>query len=440
MKPFAFSYQKTFLISEDELHAIVQQLSPEIERIKEARHDRYKTVYASINLPADSDMHKEVIELAQKKRMLKPTALVVIGIGGSNLGAMAIHEALFGRFYNEQQPDIKVYWADTVDSDYILDIILLLEQELEAGKEILLNVVSKSGTTTETIANFEILLDLLKRNRPHTYHDFVVVTTDEGSPLWKRAEIERFDRLAVPHRVGGRYSVLSAAGLFPLALVGVDITQLVAGAEKMVDNCCTDDIVKNTAALSAALSYSYYQKNISIHDMFLFSNDLQSLGMWYRQLLAESIGKEHDIEGRVVHIGITPTVSIGSTDCHSMVELHLGGANDTFTTFVSIEKNKSNIPVPCLEKSEQLVAHIDCKPLSSIMNAILQGVQQAYEEKKRPFVSISIPEKSAWHIGQFMQMNMVAVMYLGYLLQVNPFDQPAVELYKLKTRKNLAHE
>ncbi len=440
MKLFGFSYQNTSRISDDELQTIAQQLSPEIGRIKQARLDGYKTVYASIHLPADSDMYKKIIELAQSKRMLKPAALVVIGIGGSNLGTIAIHEALFGRFYNEQQPEIKVYWADTVDSDYILDIILLLEQELAAGKEILLNVVSKSGTTTETIANFEIFLDLLKRNRPHTYHDFVVITTDEGSPLWKRAESEHFDRLEIPQRVGGRYSVFSAVGLFPLSLLGVDIKALAEGAKKMVDNCCNYDIVKNPAALSAALLYACYHKNISIHDMFLFSNDLQSLGMWYRQLLAESIGKENNIGGRVVHIGITPTVSIGSTDCHSMVELHLGGPNNTFTTFVSIEKNKSNIPVPCLEKSEQLIAHIECKPLSSIMNAILQGVQQAYEEKKRPFVSISIPEKSALHLGQFMQMNMVAVMYLGYLLQVNPFDQPAVELYKLKTRKNLAHE
>jgi len=440
MKSLLFSYEKTCNLSHDNLTDLGKQLEPEIKRLHDALTADYDSVYASTNLPADSALSEHVQQMVEKKKKLKPSALVVIGIGGSNLGAIAVHEALYGTLYNEQKPDIKVYWADTVDSDYILDIALLLEQELQSGREILLNVVSKSGKTTETIANFEVFLDLLRRNRPHDYHKFVVVTTDEGSPLWELAGREQFDRLTVPKKVGGRYSVLSAVGLFPLGLIGVDINLLQAGAHEMVKSCVKNDFFENPAAINAVLLYAHYKAGISIHDMFLFSVDLRSLGMWYRQLLAESIGKEYDNSGKQVNVGITPTISIGSTDLHSLVELHLGGTNNTFTTFVSIEKNKSNIPVPCLEKFEQLVAHIQCKSLSSIMNAILHGVQRAYEKKSRPFNTIIIPEKNTWYIGQFLQMNMTSIIYLGYLLNINPFDQPEVELYKQETRKLLAYE
>ncbi|TET06134.1 hypothetical protein E3J79_02930 [Candidatus Dependentiae bacterium] len=440
MDILSFFYEKTCLIKHDELAIIGKQLESEIKRIQAARDKGYDSIYASINLPFDTALREQVIQMVMKKQKHKPSVLVVIGIGGSNLGTMAVHEALYGAFYNEQKPDTKVYYADTVDSDYILDIALLIEQELQSGREVLLNVISKSGTTAETIANFEIFLDILRRSRPQNYHEFVVVTTDEGSPLWKVAGAEGFDRLLIPKNVGGRYSVFSAVSLFPLKFIGVDIELLNAGAQEMVDKCISNDFFANPAALTAALLYGNYKKGFTIHDMFLFSVDLYLLGMWYRQLLAESIGKEHDRAGKRVTVGITPTVSIGSTDLHSIAQLHLGGPNNRFTTFVSIEKNKSNIPVPCLEKFEQLVAHIQCRPLSSIMNAILQGTKRAYEEKKRPFNTVVIPEKNAWCVGQFLQWNMISIMYLGYLLGINPFDQPEVELYKQETRKILAHE
>jgi len=359
--------------------------------------------------------------------------MVVLGIGGSNLGTIAVQEAIFGRFYNQQKPDVKIYYADTVDSDYILDILLLVEQELQKEHNILLNVVSKSGTTTETIANFEIFLHMLKSYRPVDYNKYVVVTTDEHSPLWKLAESEDFSRLSVPKNVGGRFSVFSAVGLFPLGFIDVDIDQLQAGAQDMVQQCISNDLLCNPAVLLASIIFAQYKNGYTIHDMFLFSNDLRSLGMWYRQLLAESIGKKIDV-------GITPILSLGTRDLHSMAQLRLAGPNNTFTTFVSLAKNKSNVPVPCFDIFEKLVANIQCKPLSEIMSAIFTGVQLAYKKKKCPFISIVLSEKNAYSIGQFLQLQMISIMYLGYLFNVNPFDQPEVELYKSETRKILSHE
>lgn len=438
MKFLSFNYQKTCLLDQENLKKIGQAVFHEVERLRGARN--YDSDYAAINLPGDSAMVGRVQSVIKEKQELRPTMLVVIGIGGSHLGAKAIHEALFGHLYNEQKPEVKLYWADTVDSDYILDILLLVEQELQRGNNILLNVISKSGTTTETVANFEIFLSLLKKARKDMYRDCIVVTTDRGSALWNVAQQERFACLEIPKKVGGRFSVFSPVGLFPLGFLGVDIKELLRGARETVALCVDDDIFKNPAALSAAMAYQHYMNGKSIYDLFLFSVDLKSIGAWYRQLVAESLGKKFNRDGGEVRIGIMPTVSIGSTDLHSMVQLYLGGPRNRFTLFVSAGQNKSELSVPHLKEYEQCVASIQGKSLSSILNAILYGVQEAYSTNELPFYSVEMPKKSALYVGQFLQWKMIEIIYLGYLLDVNPFDQPQVELYKQETRKILAHE
>ncbi len=424
------NYQHSALIDDQKLKQKAQKLEPEIKAIAQAIGTGYQTKYASVNMPNDKKLLEAVQTVINEKKQLEPHALVVIGIGGSHLGAAAIQEALFGRFYNEQLPDIKVYFADTVDTDYIWDIVLLVEQELEAGHNILINVISKSGNTTETLANYEIFFELIKRYKKEDYHNYVVVTTDEGSVLWHLAQQERMSCLSIPSLVGGRYSVFSAVGLFPLGMIGVDIAQLHAGAQSAIASCTDLDIYHNPAALKAALLFAHYEHGIHIHDLFLFSVDLYAVGAWYRQLVAESLGKN----GK----GIMPTVSIGSRDLHSIAQLYLGGPAERFTTFVNVTQNKSNLVVPDYQEFEKLVANIQGLPLSSIMQAIFYGVCAAYHKHNLPFVTITVVEKSAFYIGQLLQMMMFEVIYVGYLLEVNPFDQPEIELYKAETRRVLA--
>lgn len=440
MKHFPFFYEKICLLTSDALQKTGKHLIPEIERIQAARQDQYNTPYAFINLPEDTALRQTARQLAEQKKMFKPTALVVIGIGGSNLGTMAVHEALYGRLYNQYNPDIKVYFADTVDTDYIWDIVLLIEQELEKGNNVIINVISKSGSTTETVANFEIFVELLQRYDPINYRNYIVVTTDEYSPLWHLAQEKQLTCLIIPQHVGGRYSVLSAVGLFPLALLDVDIEVLHAGAQSIMPMALDVDILRNYAAISATILALRYADGFTIHDTFLFSVDLEGLGKWYRQLLAESIGKEYTRDHEQKFVGITPTVSIGSTDLHSVAQLYLGGPYNTFTTFVSVAHNKSKLIVPHMPECEKLVAKIQGKSLPAIMDAILQGVQQAYYQHKRPYVSLVLPEKNAYAIGQFLQFKMMETVYLGWLLEVNPFDQPQVELYKKETKEILARE
>ena len=440
MKFLSFFYEKTSLVSNDTIKQSGDSLAKEIECIKSAQKEQYNTPYAFINLPTDVALRQTVRELAQQKKMFGPTALVVIGIGGSNLGTMAVHEALFGKFYNQYDPAIKVYFADTVDTDYIWDIVLLIEQELEKGNNVIINVISKSGGTTETIANFELFLELLQRYDPVNYRNYIVVTTDENSPLWHLAQEERLTTLIIPHHVGGRYSVLSAVGLFPLALLGVDIDALHAGAQSIMPMAMDANLAHNNAAISAILLAAQNANGFTIHDTFLFSVDLENLGKWYRQLMGESIGKEYTVNHEQKFIGITPTVSVGSIDLHSVGQLYLGGPYDKFTTFVSVAQNKSNIALSHMPEYEKLVAKIQGKSLPSVMDAIIQGVQRAYYKHKRPYVSIVLPEKTAYFVGQFLQFKMMEMVYLAQLLEVNPFDQPQVELYKQETKEILAHE
>ncbi len=436
MSDLRFSYEDC-LIPRKEILKTAVLLKPEIENMIRSREGGYEDERASINLPDDKIVLDETRKIIQRKSILSPQYLVVIGIGGSNLGTMAVQEALQGKLHNQTNEGIKVLWADTVDSDQIGKTSKVIESSLDTGNNVLLNVISKSGETTETIANLEILLSLLEKHL-NDLSEFVVVTSDKDSELWKLALEEKYDILEIPKKVEGRYSVFSPVGLFPLGLLGLDIEHLLDGARHMRDMCIKMDIEENPAAVGAAIHYLQYCRRNNIADLFLFSTDLESMGKWYRQLLAESLGKEHNRKGKRVNVGITPTVSIGSTDLHSVAQLYLGGPYDKFTTFVSVARDDLHISVPVMRQYSKIVQGIQGKRLEEIMDAILEGTKRAYRNDKRPFIQIEIPDKSEYSIGQFLQLKMVETIYLGYLLDVNPFDQPNVESYKEETRKILS--
>jgi glucose-6-phosphate isomerase len=438
MREIEFLYSDS-LISNNELDQLEKRLQSEIEQMNFAVNRGYDDDRASINLPDDKENLEKVKSYIKNKQELNPKYLIVVGIGGSNLGTIAVQETIFGKLYNQTNPKLKVLYADTVDSDQINDIISIVEPVLKDGDNIIVNCISKSGGTTETIANFEVLVDVLKKYKSD-FEKYVVVATDKDSKFWDFAMRKGFDVLEIPKKVGGRYSVFSAVGLFPLGMLGIDIDHLLKGANLMKDKCLNKNLKNNPAALNASLIYQHKLNGITIHDLFLFSSDLESIGKWYRQLMGESIGKEFNKDNKKVLEGITPTVSIGSTDLHSMAQLYLGGPYDKFTTFVRVENNKEVVNIPKNEEYSKLVKGIQGKSLSVVMDAILTGVQRAFKNGKRPFVEIVLPDKSAYTIGQFLQFKEMEMMYLGFLLNVNPFDQPNVELYKIETKKILESE
>lgn len=394
----------------------------------------YQEPRGAINLPLDRKMQVQVKKLVQDVGTVD--LLVVVGIGGSNLGTMAVQQLVQGMLHNELTDQTRVLYLDTVDADKSTQLLQSVEHALHQDKKVVLVIVSKSGTTTETIANAELLIALLAEHTS-TYAHHIVTITDKDSLLDKHAEKHKFHRIHIPKQIGGRYSILSPAGLVPLALAGIDIDELTKGATAMRTQALKP-LKSNPVVHSAAIKYYHALHGQTIQDLFLFGNDFEPLGKWYRQLVAESLGKGCDTEGKSC-IGVTPTYSIGTADMHSIAQLYLGGPFDKLTTFVHVEKNHTNPKLPLLPKYNALVKNIQGKSVQSIMDAIYRGVTHTFKEKKRPFTQIILPDKSPYSIGQFLQFHMMEVMYLARLFNINPFDQPDIEAYKKETRRLLTN-
>lgn len=431
-----FDYADTCLVSPAVLQEISTKLHAYTQEIQQTLNasERYATEYAVLDLPYDLELLGCVEKLADNIKELNPKMVIVVGIGGSNLGTAALYQALYGVYYNELTQDAKLYFADTIDNTMLESLLTLVEQELRRNNTVILILVTKSGTTTETLVNSAFFIELLKKYNPR-YQESVVVITDNGSPLYAVAQQECYHVLTIPKLVGGRYSVFSAVGLFPLALVGVPISDLLAGARVALDAYFNG--TNNDPALSAAIIYTHFKAGKNIHDTFLFSPQLYMLGSWYRQLVGESLGKKYSRDGQIIETGITPTVSIGTTDLHSVAQLYLGGPRDKITSFVEIAYEPGELYVAD-SAIASLVPTLAGKTVSSVKKAIFEGVEQAYVTERRPFVTIRLPECTAYVLGHFMMFKICETLFLGHLLGVNVFDQPAVELYKENTRKILS--
>ncbi len=401
-----------------------------LQRIRES--GEYNEPESSMNLPGDADLLQRVKGLVGQKVTPALKHHIVVGIGGSNLGTKAVYDALLGcREVLEPGRMPRLLFAETTDPEWLVRTVELV-QTLSAPDEVLVTVISKSGGTTETLANFEIIMQALQAKFGEM-NERIVVITDNDSTFMQAAEAKNIATLAIPLPVGGRYSVLSAVGLWPLVSVGIDIEALRRGASTMLDQCLAHE---NIAARSAAVLALQRERGFRINDNFFFHAELESVGKWYRQLMGESVGKERSLQGEVVHAGITPTVSLGSTDLHSVGQLDLGGPKDKLTTFVSSQRSAA-ISVPAERVFPDLVPMVTGRSAADIMTAILQGVKLAYQKAGLPFMEVILDAVDEESIGAYLQFKMLEMMYLGQLLDVNSFDQPNVESYKLETKRIL---
>jgi glucose-6-phosphate isomerase len=416
--------------------AALQELRPYTERLRHIhKSGTYDEAESSLNLAADEALLEQVKEVASQKTSPALRYNIVVGIGGSNLGTKAVYDAIMGaRDAMEATTLPKLLFAETTDPEWLGRATELIDT-LTSPDEMLITLISKSGGTTETIANFEILMAALRgKFSDANVNDRVVAITDEGSRLWEAAGAKGMARLGIPKQVGGRYSVLSAVGLLPLLVADVDIANLRQGARDVLEQCLNGE--QNLAAQSAAVLAAAQQKGFHINDNFFFHPELESAGKWYRQLMGESVGKEQSLSGKTVHAGITPTVSLGSTDLHSVGQLYLGGPKDKFTTFVSTQKSQA-VSVPSERIFPELVPAISGKTAEDIMTAILEGVKVAYQKAGLPYMEVVLESVDEHSLGAYLQFKMLEMMYLGQLLDVNSFDQPNVEAYKVETKKIL---
>lgn len=429
------SWQETARVPDATLTAYQASLASYAKTLKSVwQGGSYNVPEAFINLPFDGVLLKNVNDAASKLRTGSLRFVLVVGIGGSNLGTRALYDALYG-YADALEPDRVPHciFIDTFDATYFEKVSTVL-QTVTSAEEIAVVIVSKSGTTTETVAGAALIYQTLRQKFPDLAARTAVIS-DADSPLQVLAVSEGMTALTIPKPVGGRFSVFSAAGLLPLALLGVDLEAFRQGAAEVVSGAF-DGTDRSGEEVACVLAYAH-DNGYRIHDLFMFAPRLESLGKWYRQLLAESIGKEKLVGGLLARVGLTPTVSIGTTDLHSVAQLTFAGPREKITTFVSVSGSSEGERLHSTSSFISLAPMIAERSVSEMLQATLKGVGQAYATRELPYIMCVFDGVTPHELGAFMQYSMLHVMYLGVLLSVNAFDQPAVDAYKEKTRRLL---
>jgi glucose-6-phosphate isomerase len=407
------------------LRAPVAALTRAMAAERKAGRLRYR------DLPWDQDILDAVNSQVEHFRD-RCDILVVLGIGGSALGNIALQAALNPWTYNlhtdRTRGGPQVFILDNVDPDQVKALVDLVTPRL---KRTIVNVISKSGETAETAAQFILFRDLLQRKLGRRYAENILATTDpRGGTLRALAAAEGYRTLEVPEGVGGRFSVLSAVGLFSAAIAGIDIEALMAGAQDMDKRCRGTELAGNPAALIAAIHYLLGQRGKNISVMMPYSSSLYLLADWYRQLWAESLGKQHGLKRKNVYAGQTPVKALGTTDQHSQVQLYREGPNDKIITFLEVEHFAQKLTIPDSLKDVEALRYLAGQNFQTLINAEKLATEFALRESQRPTLTIRFPRISAETVGQFLYLYETAVSYMGGLLEINPYDQPAVQLGK----------
>ncbi|MCC5786203.1 MAG: glucose-6-phosphate isomerase [Phycisphaerales bacterium] len=363
--------------------------------------------------------------------------LVVLGIGGSALGNIALQSALNTPTYNllddADRPGPRIFVIDNVDPVNFNSVLHAIEG-LGGLEGTLFNVVSKSGETAETAAQFMIVRRLLESRLGDRAREHVVAITDPEKGTMRRICDEAgYETLPVPEGVGGRFSVLSPVGLFSAAMAGIDIEALLTGAAEMDEVCSRPQLTKNPAALLATLLVELgARKGKTNHVMMPYSNQLYLMADWFRQLWAESLGKQFSTGGDEVYAGFTPVKALGATDQHSQVQLYREGPNDKVICFLEVQKFSSDAEIPGGFGVPEL-QYLEDTTMSRLLNAEKRATEYALVESQRPNFTIRFPEINARHIGQFINLWQITTAYAGLMLGIDAFDQPAVELGKKAT-------
>jgi len=359
--------------------------------------------------------------------------LVVLGIGGSALGNIALQTALNPPYHNllpaGRRRGPRLFVMDNVDPVQFGHLLEVLGPTL---RRTLFNVISKSGETAETAAQFLIVRDLLaQRLGTRALPRRILITTDARSGTFREiAEREGYDSLPVPDGVGGRFSVLSAVGLFSAAMCGLNVAQLLAGAAAMSKRAAGVTVRKNPATMLALLLHAFYVRGKRLHVMMPYSFQLKDLADWYRQLWAESLGKSQDLDGQPVVVGPTPIRALGATDQHSQVQLYREGPNDKVFIFLEVERFARGVKVPRGSALPEALAYLQGASLARLLNAEKQATEAALMASARPCLTIRFPQITEHTVGQFIMLWEAATTLMGSLLHINPYDQPAVQLGK----------
>ena len=406
--------------------AELDALMPELGRIRQELTTKSEggldAEFACLNLHSGMPASLEQIE-SMAEQIRRFTDVAVIGIGGSSLGAKAVLQALTAASSGTSTPAL--HFLENTDP-YHLKRLMHYRKAEKVG----VICISKSGGTIETVVQYLILREWLEKSlgkdnaRRHQW----IVTDPEHGWLRDLAALENIPSLPVPPKVGGRYSVMTAVGLLPLATAGIDIRALLAGAAANAARCSSDRLDANPALEIAALFYlldTGKKKRLSI--MMPYADPLQLFGDWYRQLWAESLGKR--IEGRPGKptAGTLPVTALGSVDQHSQLQMYLESPLDKIFTFMAVDTWEHDLSIPVSEENQKSFPYLAGKRLSEIIEAEFLATRQVITDTGHPNMTLRLPALNAHVLGQLIDLYQRITVYTGMLYGINPLDQPAVE-------------
>jgi glucose-6-phosphate isomerase len=369
----------------------------------------------------------DILETAAKIKD-KFEVFVVLGIGGSALGPIAVQQALNHLHYNELSKEQRggcprLYVVDNVDPERMEALFDVIDVEKS-----LFNVITKSGSTSETMAQFLIVHDMLKNRLGEEYRSHLIATTDkEKGNLIKIAGELGLKTYTIPEGVGGRFSELSPVGLLAAAVCGIDIEELLAGAAYMDEICKEEDVYKNPAYMAATLQYLAMKDGKNISVMMPYADSLKYMADWYAQLWAESLGKRYNQNGEEVFAGQTPVKALGVTDQHSQIQLYTEGPFDKVVTFLGVERYRTSMLISRGFEDIPAVSFLGGHTLNELIHAEQAATEYALLKAKRLNRTITLPEVNAFTVGQLLYFMEVETAFAGELMEINAFDQPGVE-------------
>jgi len=416
-------------IARSDLEAHATELKQVHETVATRQRGGLDAEYACLGLHETMPASLVAIE-AEAQRLRHFDDIIVIGIGGSNLGAMAVAQALACGDRKKAGP--RLHYLDNVDPDLIHDLLARLQPKTTA-----VITISKSGGTLETATQYMVVrhwLNAALESSSAREHQWVVTDPKVG---WLRAlaKTEGLRALPVPPRVGGRYSVLSAVGLLPLAASGIDVSELLAGASTNAARCAAGDWRGNPALELAALAYLLDTRKDKRLSIFMpYVNALRLFGDWYRQLWAESLGKRR-ADGSPA--GTLPVTALGAVDQHSQLQMYLESRRDKVFTFIALDRWSHNVAVPLVPADRDAFPYLANKSLNNLIAAEFLATRQVITDYGHPNLTLHLPTLSAHTMGQLIDLYQRATVYAGLLYGINPLDQPAVESGKRLTVRHL---
>lgn len=401
---------------------------------------RGKGMQGWMDLPYNQDEILTAIENTAARVRDEFEAFVVLGIGGSALGPAAVQQALNHLHYNElpaeKRGGPRIYIEDNVDPERmaaLLDVIDL--------KKTCFNVITKSGGTAETMSQYLIITEALKKVVGDDYKRHIIITTSETKGfLIKIAQREGYETFYIPDGVGGRFSELCPVGLLAAAVTGIDIRGLIAGARDMDERCASDDAYANPALMDAGLMVLAMERGVNMSVMMPYADSLKLMADWYAQLWAESLGKNETLDGKPCNVGQTPIKTLGVTDQHSQLQLYTEGPYDKALTFLKVDSFRCETPIPHGCDDIPTIAFLGGKSHNQLIEAERKGTEYALYKAGRMSQTITLPEVNAHTVGQLIYFFELVTAYAGALLNINTFNQPGVEESKIAAYAVMGYE